>query len=66
MGGEFPSVNLSLASDDTMLHRSLLVLELDNRMESAKAATALDAIFADSTSMNHDDDAQLSNTSKES
>ena len=57
MGGESRNVNLSLASDDTMLHPSLVVLELDNRMERAKVATPLDAIFACSSSMDHDDDA---------
>ena len=48
VGVEAQTVNLSLLSFNTMLHRSVEVLDLDNQMEPAEAATALDAIFKDS------------------
>ena len=51
-----------------MLHRSLEVLDLENHVELAEAATALDAIFTDSASvsMANAEDEQLPNTLKES
>ena len=50
MGGESHNVDLSLVVDNAMLHRSLEVLDLENQMEPAEAATALDAIFTDNAS----------------
>ena len=68
MGGESQNVNLSLVADNTMLHRSLEVLDLENHMEPAEAATALNAIFTDcaSVSIANEDYEQLPNTLKES
>ena len=67
-GGESQNVNLSLVADNTMLHRSLEVLALENHMEPAEAATALDAIFTDSARvfMAYEDDEQLPSTLTES
>ena len=66
MVGESQDVNLSLVADNTMLHRSLEVLDLENQMKLAEAATPLDEIFKDSisASMANVDDEQLSNTLK--
>ena len=51
-----------------MLHRSLEVLDLQNQMEPAEAATTLDAINKEnaSASIYNEDNEQLPNTLKES
>ena len=68
MGGESQNVNLSWVADNTVLHRSLEVLDLEYQMEPVEAATGLDAIFKDSASasMANGGDEQLPNTLKES
>ena len=48
MSGESQNINLLVVVDNTVLHRSVEVLDLENHMELAEAATALDAIFTDS------------------